>query len=157
MKAKITKQPTEIHARSGTPRMSSIPMIRIDGARFWALRPPEIATTRPRTQMNDANVTMKADIPTRTTKNPFRKPMIPPTARAIAKDTTGMSQAGSKATPMPTPLLAKSIPVTMADRAAVDSTDRSRFPAMITIASPIAITPTKVDCSKMLAKIPNWK
>ena len=30
-------------------------------------------------------------------------------------------------------------------------------PAMITMARPIAITPTKVDCSTMLAKMPIWK
>jgi hypothetical protein len=30
------------------------------------------------------------------------------------------------------------------------------WPAMMTMARPIAITPTKVDCSTMLAKMPSW-
>jgi ABC-type xylose transport system permease subunit len=41
--------------------------------------------------------------------------------------------------------------------AAVDSTERSMCPAMMTIARPMAMTPTKVDCSMMLAKMPIWK
>ena len=45
----------------------------------------------------------------------------------------------------------------MAASAAVDSTDRSMWPAMMTMARPIAMTPTKVDCSTMLAKMPIWK
>ena len=31
------------------------------------------------------------------------------------------------------------------------------WPAMMTMARPIAMTPTKVDCSMMLAKMPIWK
>ena len=49
------------------------------------------------------------------------------------------------------------MPVTMAVSAAIDSTDRSMWPAMMTMARPIAMTPTKVDCSMMLAKMPIWK
>ena len=49
------------------------------------------------------------------------------------------------------------MPVTMAVRAATDSTERSMLPAMMTMARPIAMTPTKVDCSMMLAKMPIWK
>ena len=49
------------------------------------------------------------------------------------------------------------MPVTMAVSAATDSTDRSMLPAMMTMARPIAMTPTKVDCSTMLAKMPIWK
>jgi hypothetical protein len=51
----------------------------------------------------------------------------------------------------------KRMPVTMAVRAATDSTDKSMWPAMMTMARPMAMTPTKVDCSMMLAKMPIWK
>ena len=58
---------------------------------------------------------------------------------------------------MPMPREQNNMPVIMAASAAVDSTDRSMWPAMMTMARPIAITPTKVDCSTMLAKMPIWK
>ena len=45
----------------------------------------------------------------------------------------------------------------IAASAATDSTERSMWPAMITMARPIAMMPTKVDCSTMLAKMPIWK
>ena len=52
MKEKTTKQSDgdpgdERHMKSSC----SMPMTRSEGARSWAERPPEIATTRPRTQM----------------------------------------------------------------------------------------------------------
>ena len=51
MKEKTTKQAIAIQAMSGTSSRCWMPMTRSAGARSWAERPPEIATTRPRTQM----------------------------------------------------------------------------------------------------------
>ena len=45
----------------------------------------------------------------------------------------------------------------MAASASTDSTERSMWPAMMTSARPIAMMPTKVDCSMMLTKMPIWK
>ena len=45
------KQAMAIQAISGMCRKVSMPMIRSDGARSCAERPPEIATTSPRTQI----------------------------------------------------------------------------------------------------------
>ena len=67
------------------------------------------------------------------------------------------SHSGVKVRPSPIPCEQNNMPVIMAASAAVDSTDRSMWPAMMTMASPMAITPTKVDCSTMLAKMPIWK
>ena len=47
----MMKQATAIQAISGMPNRVWMPMTLIAGARSWAERPPEIATTRPRTQI----------------------------------------------------------------------------------------------------------
>ncbi len=51
MKVNMMKQATAIQAISGMPNRVWMPMTLIAGARSWAERPPEIATTRPRTQI----------------------------------------------------------------------------------------------------------
>ena len=68
--------------------------------------------------------------------------MIPPTVSAMMRDTGTASHAGLKVQPMPMPWDENRMPVTMAVRPAIDSTDRSILPAMMTIARPIAMTPT---------------
>jgi hypothetical protein len=47
---------------------------------------------------------------------------------------------------MPMPAEQKTMPTAMALSAATDSTDRSMWPAMITSARPIDMTPRTVDC-----------
>ena len=47
--------------------------------------------------------------------------------------------------------------MTMAESAATDSTERSIWPAMMTSARPIDMTPSTLEASMMLAKMPSWK
>ena len=51
MKVKTTKQNIATQAMSGIDRNVSMPMKRKAGVRSWAERPPEIASTMPRTQI----------------------------------------------------------------------------------------------------------
>ena len=81
-------------------------------------------------------------------------PMMPPTMSARASETGITSHSGVSVMPSPMPREQNRMPVIMAVSAATDSTDRSMLPAMMTMARPIAMTPTKVDCSMMLVKMP---
>ena len=81
-------------------------------------------------------------------------PMTPPTMRAMPSETGSTSHSGVSVMPMPMPREQNRMPVIIAVRPATDSTERSMLPAMMTMARPIAMTPTKVDCSMMLMKMP---
>ena len=100
---------------------------------------------------------MKAFILSLTVKKPLRRPMSAAHRERDGSDTGSTSHSGVSVRPRPMPREQNNMPVTMAASAAVDSTERSMWPAMMTMARPIAITPTKVDCSTMLAKMPIWK
>ena len=100
---------------------------------------------------------MKAFICSLTTSQPLIAPITPPTIRASRSETGSTSHSGDSVKPRPMPREQNRMPVTMAVRPATDSTDRSMLPAMMTMARPIAMTPTNVDCSMMLAKMPIWK
>ena len=54
-------------------------------------------------------------------------------------------------------LLVRVMPTAMALSAATDSTERSMWPDMMTSANPIDMTPSTLDASMMLAKMPSWK
>ena len=75
----------------------------------------------------------------------------------MASETGTASHSGVSVQPMPMPREQNRMPVIMAESAATDSTDRSMWPAMMTMARPMAMTPTKVEASMMLAKMPIWK
>ena len=100
---------------------------------------------------------MKALIRSRTIRKPLSAPIRPPIPSATASETGMASQAGCNCRPMPMPAEQKRIPTAIALSAATDSTDRSMWPAMITSASPIDMTPRTLDASMMLAKMPIWK
>ena len=103
-------------------------------------------------------MTMNAFILRPTTSQPLRTPMAPPTASAISSE-TGRRQ----------PLGRERDPHADAARAEQDAGDHGgergdRFDREIHVAgddddsdSPIAMTPTKVDCSMMFTKMPIWK
>ena len=83
--------------------------------------------------------------------------MTMPTASAIASDTGKDSQAGSSARPPPAPPVPKVSATTIAASAITDSIDRSMWPAISVSDRPTAMMPTKVDCSRMLRKMPTWR
>ena len=85
---------------------------------------------------------MNAFILSLTTSQPLMPPIAAPTMRAIASETGTTSHSGVSVRPKPMPREQNRMPVTIAVSAATDSTDRSMLPAMMTMASPIAITPT---------------
>ena len=76
---------------------------------------------------------------------------------AMSSETGTISQSGVSLTPMPMPAEQNRMPTAMALSAATDSTERSMWPAMITSARPIDMTPSTLDASMMLAKMPSWK
>ncbi len=100
---------------------------------------------------------MKAFIFSLTMRTPLSAPMTLPTASAMMSETGTPSQSGVSCTPMPMPAEQKMMPTAIAERAATDSTERSMWPAMITRARPIDMTPRTEEASMMLAKMPGWK
>ena len=84
-------------------------------------------------------------------------PTNPPTASATSSDTGTISHSGLSVMPMPMPAEQNRMPTAIAPSAATDSTERSICPEMITSASPIDMTPSTLDASMMLAKMPSWK
>jgi hypothetical protein len=97
---------------------------------------------------------MNAVIPNRKTTSALKSPIRAPSAKATASVVGTISQDGSAFHPRPVGELIHA--VTIAASAMVDSIDRSIWPAIITIASATDRMPTKVDCSRMLKKIPGW-
>ena len=76
---------------------------------------------------------------------------------AIASDTGKASQAGSSARPPPAPPVPKVSATAIAASAITDSIERSICPAISVSDRPTAMMPTKVDCSRMLRKMPICK
>ena len=75
--------------------------------------------------------------------------------RAPSRATPGRtSHAGSSASPPPAPPVPKISATTIAASAITDSIDRSMWPAISVSDRPTAMMPTKVDCSRMLRKMP---
>ena len=83
--------------------------------------------------------------------------MTMPIASAIASETGKASQAGSSAKPPPAPPVPKISATIIAASAITDSIDRSMCPAISVSDRPTAMMPTKVDCSRMLRKMPIWR
>ena len=100
-------------------------------------------------------MTMKAFISKRTTRTPFSAPISAPIPSAIASD-TGKREPGRAPAPVrPRPRRCRrSAPRVIAASAITDLIERSICPAISVSDSPTAMIPTKVDCSRMLSKMP---
>jgi hypothetical protein len=97
---------------------------------------------------------MKALMPRRTTRSALALPIAAPTASAIPSDTGKLSHAGSSVKPPPAPPVPKMSAMLIAASAITDSIERSMWPAISVSDRPTAMMPTKVDCSRMLRKMP---